>query len=108
MKAGRLDRRVMFRRRAKGTTVRDRGDFADLVEVWGDYLRLSGREALEAGREVNIEEGTLRVRWPGPADDVTIADRVVLDGRERAVKGVGTPDRRAGFIEFTVSTDIKT
>lgn len=107
MKAGRLDRRVTFRRRAKGATVRDRGDFVDLVEVWGDYLRLSVREALEAGREVNVEEGTLRVRWPGEADDVTIGDRVVIDGRERAIVGAGTPDRRAGFIEFTVRSDVK-
>lgn len=107
MKAGRLDRRVMFRRRAKGATVRDRGEFIDLVEVWGDYLRLSGREAMEAGRETNVEEGTLRVRWPGLAADITIADRVVIADRERAIVSVATPDRRGGFIEFTVRSDVK-
>lgn len=107
MRAGRLDRRVTFRRREKGATIRDRGEFQDLVEVWGDYRRTSGREVIEAGRQLNIEEGTLRVRWPGPGDSVTIDDRVVIDGRERAIKGIGTPDRRSGFIEFIVSTDVK-
>lgn len=104
---GRLDRRVMFLRRAKGATLRDRGEFQDLFEVWGDYRRLSGREALEAGRETNVEEGTLRVRWPGKAAEITIADRVVIDGRERAIVAVGTPDHREGSIEFSVRSDVK-
>lgn len=105
--SGSLDKRVTFRRRGKTENPRERGPFADLVTMWGNYLRLSGREALQAGRETNVEEGTLRVRTPGLADDISIGDRVVIEGRERAITSVGTPERKLGFIEFTVKTDVK-
>ncbi len=105
--SGSLDKRVTFRRRSKTSNPRERGDYADLATVWGNYRRLSGREALQAGREVNVEEGTLRVRYPGGADNVTVADRVVIEGRERAITSAGTPERKLGFVEFTVTSDVK-
>lgn len=106
MNAGRLDKQVTFRRRAPGASQRDRGGYQDHATVWGDYRRLSGREALQAGREVNVEEGTLRIRI-GEADDITIADRVVVEGRELGIKAVSTPDRRGGFVEFMVQSDAR-
>ena len=106
MFAGQLDKQVTFRRRVV-VDARTRGAFEDHATVWGAYRRLSGMQAMEAGRETNVEEGTLRIRYPGPGDDVTVSDRVTIEGRDLGITSVGTPDRRGGFVELIVRSDVK-
>lgn len=105
MKSARMDRRVTFSRRAILSET-ERGDFADYLTVWAQYTRLSGRESLQAGRVVNVEDGTLRIRDSEAAREISSADRVSIGGRDHAIKAVALPERRGGYITISVSSSL--
>lgn len=106
MNPGQLDTRVTFRRRAVLNARERSDDYSDFLTVWAKYTRLSGREALQAGRVTDIETGTLRIRDSARAREITNEDRVRVKGRNHAVQAVSLPERRTGFIDIAVSTDV--
>ncbi|MGY2052955.1 phage head completion protein [Methylobacterium sp. JK268] len=103
--AGSLDRLVTIRRRPQvGTT--SRGPYEDAFKTWGSFRALSVREAIEAGRVQNIENGTLMVRNGPETRTITVADRVMIQGRDFAIEGVGVPDIRTGLIMLAVASGL--
>jgi head-tail adaptor len=110
MRAGRLDLRVDFHRRALVPgRPHDRGDFEPvpyLADVPAEYRRLSGSETLEGGRLSDVEQGTLLIRDTPEARTITAADRVRFEGRDFAIKTVPVPVRRLRRIEINVALEM--
>lgn len=105
MDPGRLDLRVTFRRRPVTGTI-SRGPYADVFTVWANYRRAANRELVEAGRAQDVEGGVLLIRDSPQARTVTNADRVMVQGRDIAIEGVGIPDRRSGLITLTLASKL--
>lgn len=107
MEAGRLDRRATFLRRAKvaavpGKLPDSRAGFETLFTVAAEYRPLSGRALAEAGSLTDAIEGTLIVRYTARTRKLTVADRVVVEGREMAIESV-PPSDRSGWLSIKVS-----
>ena len=103
-KAGVLDKRVMFRRRAEATDTRgnQRGPFADLFKRWAGFRMVSAQERVEAGLAEDVEMGILTIRDGPVSRTITIADAVLIDSRIYQITAVGLPDRRRGTIAINV------
>lgn len=108
MQAGRLKFRVTFKRRAVISPRERSDDYRDrfLVDWPADYQRQNGREALEAGRPVDVEQGILSVRESTETRQITSADRVEIEGRDHAITSVSLPNRRTRRIDLVVSTSL--
>lgn len=110
MRAGRLDLRVDFHRRAAVPgRPHDRGDFEPVPYIAGvpaEYRRLSGAETLEGGRLSDVEQGTLLIRDTPEARAITAADRVRFEGRDFAIKTVPVPARRLRRLEINVALEM--
>lgn len=106
MRAGRLDLRVTFHRRADLGDYQ-RGEFEPFLSGEpAEYRRLSGAEAVEGGRLSDVEQGTLIIRDSAKAREITAADRVTIAGRDFAIKSVGVPVRRLRRIEMSVASEL--
>lgn len=103
MEAGRLDKRVTFLRRVKvpGKPA-SRGDFVVHFAVAAEFRPLSGRALAEAGSLTDAIEGTLVVRDTARTRGLTVADRVVIAGREMALASV-PPSDRSGWLWIKVA-----
>lgn len=111
MYARRLDQRAAFFRRppildAGGRDTGDRGPYALAFTVWANFRPESVREAVQGGAARNIETGTLTVRDSLQARTINNGDRVVLQGRDFVVDGVGLSDRRTGTIALSISSNL--
>jgi len=111
MDAGRLDQRANILRRPpvlddQGKDTGDRGPYALAFTIWANFRPQSLREAAQGGAARNVEVGTLTIRDSAQAQTVTNADRVVMQGRDFAIDGVGLPDRRTGLIALNVSSNL--
>lgn len=109
MRAGRLDLRVTFTRRVPVPgRPHDRSDtYAPFhADEPAEYRRLSGTETLEGGRLSDVEQGTLIVRDSPENRAITAADRVLIEGRDFAIKTVPVPVRRLRRIEMTVACEL--
>lgn len=103
MQAGRLDKRVTFRRRPKVTGKPDeRKSYVDLFTVAAEFRSLSGRAMAEAGSLTDAIEGTLVVRDTVRTRGLTVADRAVIDGRDFALASV-PPTDRSGWLFIKVA-----
>ncbi|MGY2051685.1 phage head closure protein [Methylobacterium sp. JK268] len=104
MDPGRADKRVTFRRRAAvpkpgGGTARE---FRDLFACWAEWRPLSGHRLAEAGGVTDGIEGTIVVRDTPRTRALTVADRVILDGRDLALESVPIGER-TGWLSVRVS-----
>lgn len=111
MDSGRFEHRAQFMRRppileGEGDDTGDRGPYALAFTLWANFRPQSAREAAQGGQAQNVETGTLTVRDTAQSRTITNADRVVLQGRDFAVEGVGLPDRRTGLISMNVSSNL--
>lgn len=111
MDPGRLDLRAQFSRRPPildeaGEDTGDRGDYVPVFTVWANFRTQSVREAAQGGGAQNVEDGTLTIRDSEQARTVTNGDRVLLQGRDYAITGVGLPDRRTGLIAIVLSSNL--
>jgi SPP1 family predicted phage head-tail adaptor len=104
MEAGKLDRRVQFRR----FTATDDG--FTTVEVWADHgtpvwaskREISDRERM-AAMEVSASITTrFQVRYSAFTAGITPKDRLICEGREYEITGIKELGRRQGF-EITAS-----
>ena len=103
MRAGRLDRRVTFRRK-----IVTENDFGEEIEAFGDVatrwaMRLpndAARETTDAG-EIRAASLTTRIRIRQGGFEPTAQDRFVLEGQEYDVLGVTTSVHRGRFYEIT-------
>ena len=106
LNAGKLDRRVQFRR----SVLVDDG-FSQ-VEEWQDH----GSPIFAAKREVSDAErgnasqvqaditARFTVRWSDFTADISPADRLTCEGRDFNITGIKeTPDRRRRMLELTCS-----
>ena len=104
MEAGRLDKRVTFRRRAKvdRAGAGSRSDFADLFKTWCDFRPLSARTLAEAGSLTDGIEASIVVRDTPRTRGLTKMDRAVVDGRDFAIESV-PPGDRSGWLTLKIS-----
>jgi SPP1 family predicted phage head-tail adaptor len=104
MEAGKLDRRVQFRR----FTLIDDG-FAQ-VESWVDYgsavwaerRLVSDREQVAAAQVAARITARFVVRWSDLTGAITPKDRLICEGREYDITGVKEIGRREG-VEITAA-----
>lgn len=104
MEAGKLDRRVQFRR----FTLIDDG-FAQ-VESWVDYgsavwaerRLVSDREQVAAAQVAARITARFVVRWSDRTGAITPKDRLICEGREYDITGVKEIGRREG-VEITAA-----
>lgn len=90
-----MDKRATFRGRSEldEDDFEVRGQLVDLFTVAAEFRPLSGRAMAEAGSLTDALEGTLIVRDTPRTRKLTIAERVVLNGRDYAIASVQPPDR---------------
>ena len=101
MDAGRLDKRVTFRRREKKPGG-GRGDYQDLFTTAAEFRPLSGRALAEAGSITDGIEATVVVRDTARTRGLTNADRALIDGHDFALESVPLGDR-TGWLWIKVS-----
>lgn len=111
MDAGRFDQRADVLRRPpilddQGEDTGDRGPYAVSFSVWANFRPQSLREAAQGGAARNIETGTLTIRDSITARTIANGDRIVLQGRNFAIEGVGLPDRRTGQISLSITSNL--
>ncbi|KPP85798.1 MAG: Bacteriophage head-tail adaptor [Rhodobacteraceae bacterium HLUCCO07] len=106
LNAGKLDRRVQFRR----FVLVDDG-FGQ-VEEWQDHgspvaaakRDISDAERWSAGQVQATISTRFTVRWSDFTADIDPKDRLIFEGREFEIVGVKeTPDRRRRMLELTCS-----
>lgn len=104
MDAGKLDRRVQFRRFALAD------DGFTSVEAWANHglpVRASKREASDRERMAAMEVSAtitarFHVRYSAFSAGITPKDRLTCEGREYNITGIKELGRRVGF-EITAS-----
>lgn len=107
MKAGRLDRRVTFRRKTTKPN-----EFGEEVETWCDWLTVwagktepRGTETVDGG-EVRAAHADIWLRVRHMPDPPTPLDRMMIDGREYDIQAVREIGRRVGHeIDGTTRAD---
>ncbi len=105
MRAGQLRDIVRFEREVK---VPDGGGGYDLswvplLSVRGHLVLERGRERIEAGRIEAAVSGVLRVRWQNALQDLSAADRAVVNDVAYNIKSDPiNPDRRRRMLEMNV------
>jgi SPP1 family predicted phage head-tail adaptor len=104
MEAGKLDRRVQFRR----FTLIDDG-FAQVESwvdhgsaVWAERRLVSDREQVAAAQVAARITARFVVRWSDLTGAVTPKDRLICEGREYDITGVKEIGRREG-VEITAA-----
>ncbi|ACL62062.1 head-tail adaptor protein [Methylobacterium nodulans] len=105
MDPGRTDKRVIFRRRVAVPKASGNGtnrEFRDLFPCWAAWRPLTGRRLAEAGGVTDGIEGAIVVRDTPRTRDLTVADRVILDGRDMALESVPIGER-SGWLTIKVS-----
>ena len=108
MPAGPMRKRVTFERELRTT---DEGggsalDWAEATTVWAQFVPERGAERVAAGRLAAPQAGTLRVRSSSLVRNITMAHRVTIDGVAHQIRGMGNPDQKNRFIEFTVERGV--
>lgn len=104
MQAGKLDRRVQFRRAALTD------DGFSKVEVWADHgfavwaarSEISDGERWRAGAVAASATARFQVRWSDFSAEISTKDRLTCEGREYDITGIKEIDRRVG-LEITAS-----
>lgn len=105
MAAGRLDRRIQFRRAATDDDgFAQTEDFADHgTPVWARKADISDGERWRAG-EVQAHVTTrFVVRWSSFTSDITPKDRLVCDGLSYDIFGIKEGSGRRQWIEITAA-----
>jgi SPP1 family predicted phage head-tail adaptor len=104
MEAGKLDRRVQFRR----FTATDDGfaavpSWADYgLPVWAERRFVSDREQVAAAQVAARITARFVVRWSDLTGAITPKDRLICEGREYDITGVKEIGRREG-VEITAA-----
>ena len=104
MEAGKLDRRVQFRR----FTASDDGfaavpSWADYgPPVWAERRFVSDREQIAAAQVAARITARFVVRWSDLTGAITPKDRLICEGREYDITGVKEIGRREG-VEITAA-----
>lgn len=93
---GRLNTRITIQREAKtvtptGSTV---SAWTDIATVWAEIVTASASEFLTGFGEGQSNAAVFRIRW---RDDLTTADRIMLNGRTYKVKEIVELGRRDGL-----------
>jgi SPP1 family predicted phage head-tail adaptor len=105
MIAGPLDRRVTIRRAALAEN--DLGEqietWSDLATVWASRAEVSNRERFAAQEVGATLVARYRIRYSQRLYDLSPRDRIVAEGTEHNITGVGLIGRHEGF-EITAST----
>jgi SPP1 family predicted phage head-tail adaptor len=99
MDAGKLDRRVTLQR--KGAEVDDGiqtvpGDWADLADVWAQFLPQSAAERAQAGETAAYNKIRIRIRKDSSWSDLNAKDGFYFTAdpeTEYNISGVTEPDR---------------
>lgn len=96
MDAGKLDRRVTLQRKSADAddgfqTVP--GAWADLADVWAQFLPMSATERAQAGETAAYNKARIRIRKDSSWADLNAKDGFVLAGAEYNISGVTEPDR---------------
>lgn len=106
MPAGQRDKRVTIRRRAAEDNAGGvpRGEYADAFTLWGRMIQAQGHRLVEGALAEDATPITIRFRDCEQARSITVADRVVILGKDCSIISAGMPDRRGGFVDILVST----
>lgn len=100
MRAGRLDRRLVLKRRqlatpnAHGEQV---ATYTDYATVWAEMLPGAGNEQFIAQTTYASTDARFRIRY---RSDVSVTDRVECEGVEYDVIGIAEIGRRKGLEIF--------
>jgi len=107
MEAGRLDRRVQFRRAVIGTGPFGQVEtWSDLgAPVWASKTDISDGERWRAGAVSAQVTTRFRIRWSLWAAEITPKDRLVCEGRSYEIAGIKEIGRREG-LEMTAAARI--
>jgi SPP1 family predicted phage head-tail adaptor len=105
MTAGRLDRRVQFRR----SVLADDG--LSMVEtfanhgapVWASKRELSDAERFRAGEVQAHITARFVVRYSAFTESITAKDRLVCDGQEFEITGIKETEKRRTFLEISAA-----
>jgi SPP1 family predicted phage head-tail adaptor len=93
---GRLNTRITIQR--KSETVTATGGiipaWTDIATVWAEIVTASASEFLTGFGEAQSNTTVFRIHW---RDDLTIADRVMLDGRHCEIKEIAKLGHRDGL-----------
>jgi SPP1 family predicted phage head-tail adaptor len=107
MDAGKLDRRVTLQRQGVATDdgfQSQPGAFADLAEVWAQFIPLTATERAQAGETQAYAQARYRIRKDTLWADLNAKDRLV-DGRTFNITAVNEPDRDWLVIECVARAD---
>jgi SPP1 family predicted phage head-tail adaptor len=107
MDAGKLDRRVTLQRQGVATDDGFQsvpGAFADLAEVWAQFIPLTATERAQAGETQAYAQARYRIRKDTLWADLNAKDRLV-DGRTFNITAVNEPDRDWLVIECVARAD---
>ena len=104
MEAGRLDRRVVLKRRKSGTD--GFGEPVDqwttLSAVWANVAPVSDGERWRAGETLAAKLCRFTIRWSAAVAVLDPRDQIEYDGRTWDIQGVKEVNRRE-FLEITAA-----
>jgi head-tail adaptor len=107
MRAGKLDRRVTFRKRVDQERAggNEKGDFDDYWSTWANYREFSAREIANMGQAEDVPFAVLTVRDCTAARLITNSDRVRIRGVAQgdfAIQNVSLPER-TGWLRIKIA-----
>ncbi|AVG17032.1 head-tail adaptor protein [Chromobacterium vaccinii] len=99
MRAGRLDKRVVFQKQVKGrdSAGQPTNTWQNLPAVWANVLFVSGREYITADRQQQESVASIRIR----KRPVTASMRVRYGGEIYEISAV-LPDRSGEYLDVAV------
>ncbi len=77
-----------------------RGAYASVATLMGSLRQVTGQQKAEAGMVENAIDLFVRFSVTAVTRQISIEDRLIIDGLNYAVKSVALPERRGGFIEI--------
>ncbi|PNG27007.1 phage head completion protein [Methylocella silvestris] len=83
-----------------------RGAFAKAQTLMGSLRQTTGRELVEAGLPEDQIDIVVRVSITAQTLAITSEDRLNIGGRNYAIRSVGLPERRGGYIEIACGLSI--
>ena len=104
MDAGRLDRRIVLKRRKTGTNGFGEpvDEWASLATVWASVLAVSDGERWRAGETLAAKLCRFTIRWSSKVAVLDPRDQIEYDGRTWDIQGVKELGRRE-MIEITAA-----
>lgn len=106
MLAGRLRHKIVFERQEEITDDYGnvKGDWEELLTVWGNLRETTGRERLAAGAIESTRPATLRIRVSTASRFITEADRFVARGSVWNIRSIAFSESSDTFYDILAET----